>query len=134
VDFAPEIAMSVVNQSGMKILLPARGPNVFWTAVFEHYAGEDAETWRRLAMFVLKETGGWTQDRIGHVFGIDRGTVCRALQRVRGELRERFDCEPEECPVEEDASDDPVEMVRTASASLWTSPRESRRTCGAGCE
>jgi hypothetical protein len=128
--------MSVINQTGFKILLPARDPNVFWSAVFEHYAADDGDTWRRLAMFVLRESGGWTMERIALALGLDRGTVCRGLQRVRSELRDRFECDPGESHGEDIDPEDgdldtescePTRAVRTASASLWTLPEEAGR-------
>lgn len=115
--------MSVINSSGFKILLPARDPDSFWASILEHYAGADPEAWRRLAMLALCESSGWTLERIALAFGQDRGTICRAIQKVKSELRARFErgpssCEPVDDDLDDDASDDMDEVMAT-TGSLW---------------
>ena len=107
--------MSVVNSSGFKILLPARDPDSFWASILDHYAGADADTWRRLAMFSLRESSGWTLERIALAFGQDRGTICRTLQRVKSDLRARF----ERGPSSRESGDDESDEVLATTGSLW---------------
>lgn len=82
--------MSVVNQNGEKILLPAKNPDAFWGHVIETYAHRDQTAWRELAMLMLREVGGWTYDRIALVFGVHAGTALRTVDRVSRRFREEF--------------------------------------------
>lgn len=82
--------MTVVNSKHSKILLPRSGPDLFWQLLAEHYALEDEMRWRDLAILSLREIAGWTHERIGLAFGLNRGTVCRCLQKIKRELRQQF--------------------------------------------
>ena len=82
--------MSVVNQNGEKILLPAKNPDAFWGHVIEEYAHRDVVAWRRLAMLTLRELAGWTYDRIGLVFEVNAGTAYRQIDRVTKTFRAEF--------------------------------------------
>lgn len=82
--------MSVVNQNGEKILLPAKDPDAFWGHVIETYAHRDQTAWRELAMLMLREVGGWTYDRIALVFGVHAGTALRTVDRVSRRFRDEF--------------------------------------------
>ncbi len=82
--------MSVVNQNGEKILLPAKNPDAFWGHVIEEYAHRDVVAWRRLAMLTLRELAGWTYDRIGMVFEVNAGTAYRQIDRVTKTFRAEF--------------------------------------------
>jgi hypothetical protein len=83
--------MSVINTQGLKVLLPRIGPDDFWTRVLDEYAAEQPRRWRDVAMLALRENAGWPLERIGLVFGHTRGHVARCLDRVKAELRERYD-------------------------------------------
>ena len=82
--------MSVVRADGTKTLLPRSGPDAFWSAIREGYAGRDPRAWRRLAMFALREDVGWPIDLIAATFGRDEGHVARCLDEVRRDLKTLF--------------------------------------------
>lgn len=46
-------------------------------------------------MLALRENGGWPLDRIGNVFNHPKGHVTRCLTRIKEEIRQTFDAEPE---------------------------------------
>ena len=50
--------------------------------------------WRMLAMLALRENAGWPLDRIGRVFGHDRGHISRCLRQIKRELRQALGMEP----------------------------------------
>jgi hypothetical protein len=87
--------MSVSRPDGTKILLPRTGADEFWQTVHDHYAGGDPRLWKYLAMLALRENAGWPLDRIGNVFGHPKGHITRCLDRIKRELRQRFDLSPE---------------------------------------
>lgn len=93
--------MSVVNRLGGKIVLSRLGPDTFWDAVREAYAGDDPLKWKYLAMLALRVNAGWSLDMIGNAFGHERGHVSRSLSNLRREMRERFDLAAEAEPEEE---------------------------------
>lgn len=95
--------MSVVGQSGERVLLPRVGREDFWKLIHEEYAGEDRQRWKGLAMLALRENGGWPLAVIGEVFGHHRGHVSRILTKVKSELRERFEKSPEWLELDDDA-------------------------------
>jgi hypothetical protein len=82
--------MSVVNQNGEKILLPAKDPDAFWGHVIDEYAHRNPAAWRELAMLMLREVSGWTYDRIALVFDVHPGTALRTVQRVSKRFRDEF--------------------------------------------
>lgn len=85
-----EAGVSVVNQNGEKILLPAKDPDAFWGHVIDNYAHRNQAAWRELAMLMLREVGGWTFDRIGMVFDVHPGTALRTVGRVSQRFRDEF--------------------------------------------
>jgi hypothetical protein len=87
--------MSIISSEGTKVLLPRTGADHFWNIVHDHYAHDDARKWRYLAMLALRENAGWPLERIGQVFGHDKGHITRCLATVKRELRIRFEASPE---------------------------------------
>jgi hypothetical protein len=84
--------MSCIRRNGVKTLLPRNGPDAFWDAVEEQFDPDDARAWRYLAMLALRETAGWSLERIGRAFGHPKGHVTRCLERIKDDLRHR--CAP----------------------------------------
>lgn len=82
--------MSVATKSGLKVILPRTGPNVFWDAVKEVYPLDDAVAWRQLAMLTLKEAIGWPDALIAMVFNQRESDVTATIEEICGELRKRF--------------------------------------------
>ncbi len=87
--------MSVMRESGERMVLPRVGRDDFWTLVHEQYAGERPERWKALAILALRENGGWPLEMIGSVFGHHRGHVSRILAKVKRDLRESLRQSPE---------------------------------------
>jgi hypothetical protein len=83
--------MSIMGTDKIKRILPRSGPDAFWQAVIDHYAGHDDRKWTSLAMLALREDADWPLKFIALVFGCSKGNVARRLQRIKRELRERFD-------------------------------------------
>ena len=83
--------MSVVNELGGKVVLPRLGPDRFWTTVARHYAADNPQRWKRLAMIALHESAGWPMSCIGEVFGHNKGHVSRTIEKTKAELRHLFD-------------------------------------------
>ena len=90
--------MSTIDRHGGKVILPRIGPDDFWSAVREHYAGAEPTKWKYLAMLALKVNAGWSLDMIGNAFGHERGHVSRSLSALCRELQERFDWSSEADP------------------------------------
>jgi hypothetical protein len=82
--------MSVATKSGLKVILPRTGPNVFWDAVKEVYATDDAIAWRQLAMLTLKESIGWPESLIATVFGQRESEVAKTIDEISEDVRKRF--------------------------------------------
>lgn len=115
--------MSAMNAQRHKILLPRGDLDDFWDAVFHHFAGDDPDTWRNLAVLALHATAGFSLERIGLALGLPRGHVSRALRRVKDDLRDRFTLDPDEAerdrlpdigPVPPPENDDPAENEAAA--------------------
>ena len=87
--------MSVTRRDGTKVVLPRTGADQFWKLIHDNFAEEDIRKWKYLAMLALRENAGWPLDRIGNVFGHPKGHVTRCLNRIKKELRTKFDAEPE---------------------------------------
>jgi hypothetical protein len=83
--------MSMINETGDKIVLPRIGPSDFWESVRRHYAGDSPTRWKALAMLALRVNAGWTLEMIGKAFGHERGAVSHKLTVVCQDLRDRFD-------------------------------------------
>ena len=79
-----------MNEDHIKVLLPRSGSDEFWSLVEEHYAGEDEQKWKCLAMLALRENAGWPLGQIGRVFQHPKGHVTRCLEAIKRELRLRF--------------------------------------------
>lgn len=86
--------MTVVNRRYQKVPLPRASSQELWSRVEQHYARDDAQHWRYLAMFALREECGWSLDQIGLAFGHHKGHVLRCLRQIKGELQSRFSLEP----------------------------------------
>ncbi len=82
--------MSVTTKAGVKVVLPRTGANVFWEAVREVYATDDAVAWRQLAMLALKESLGWSESLIATAFGRRESEIAKCLNEMRDDLRSRF--------------------------------------------
>jgi len=82
--------MSVTTKSGLKVILPRTGPNVFWDAVKEVYPPDDAVAWRQLAMLTLKEAIGWNESLIAAAFGRRESEVAQTIDEICDDLRKRF--------------------------------------------
>lgn len=86
--------MTLIDRHEQKIPLPRAGVSELWTRVQNHFAQDDPVVWRDLAMLALRESSGWTLEQIGTAMGLTRGHVCRRLQSVKQDLRQRFCAEP----------------------------------------
>jgi hypothetical protein len=82
--------MSTMRTDKIKVVLPRSGPDAFWQAVIDHYAGDDDRKWTSLAMLALREDADWPLEYIARVFGYSKGHVARRLQRIKREIRKRF--------------------------------------------
>ncbi len=82
--------MSVATKSGLKVILPRSGPNVFWEAVRKVYPHDDAVAWRQLAMLTLKEAIGWNEALIATAFGRRESEVAQTIDEICEDLRKRF--------------------------------------------
>jgi len=86
--------MSTIREDQTKVVLLRGGADEFWQTVHEHYAHEDPLTWKYLAMLALSENAGWPLEYIGLVFSHHKGHVSRCLQKIKHELRSRFQLSP----------------------------------------
>lgn len=86
--------MTIVDKYAQKILIARNDSDELWVCIQRHFAGENAQRWRYLAMFALRETAGWNLDQIGLAMGHTRGHVSRCLRSIRDDLRQRFRLEP----------------------------------------
>ena len=86
--------MSVTDERGGTRVLPRRDPGRFWGRVGKHYAKDDVRRWRRLALLVLHEVGGWPPARLARAFDTDARNVRRDLARTRRDLAAHFRPEP----------------------------------------
>lgn len=86
--------MTVIDRYQQRYPLPRAGMTDFWVLVQTHFAQTDREIWRDLALFALKETAGWSLEKIGLAFGLNPGHVSRRLHKVHQKLRERLLSEP----------------------------------------
>ena len=75
-------------------MLSRTGPDHFWKLIHKHFAEEDQQKWKSLAMLALRENAGWPLERIGTVFGHSKGHVTRCLQKIKSELRQQFEMSP----------------------------------------
>jgi hypothetical protein len=82
--------MTIINRRYQRVVLHQSGIDHFWQMLQEHYAGDNALRWRRLAMLSLRVNSGWSLEQLGFLFGRDKGEIARALKRLRKELRTRF--------------------------------------------
>ena len=87
--------MSMIDRWGDKVVLQRIGPDDFWKDVRAFYAGDEMPRWRNLAMLALHVNAGWSLEMIAHAFGLERGSVSRALTRLRADLQEHFEWVPE---------------------------------------
>lgn len=85
--------MSVVGRDQRKVVLTRAGADEFWMAMQRHYAEDDVRKWKGLAMLALREDADWPLELIGLVFGRCKGSVGRAVERTKADLRERFRAE-----------------------------------------
>lgn len=85
--------MSVTRRNGTKVILPRSGPDAFWDALGEQFEADDERTWKYLAMLALRENAGWPVERIGRAFAHNKGHVTRCLERIKEEIRLRFNVE-----------------------------------------
>lgn len=82
--------MSVTDRRGTKVLLPRSGPDAFWDALDEEFQPQDDRQWRYLAMLALRENCAWPVERIGRAFGHNKGHITRCLERIKQDIRDRF--------------------------------------------
>jgi hypothetical protein len=82
--------MSVTRRNGTKIVLHRTGPDAFWDAIDAEFQPDDERTWRYLAMLALRENAGWPVERIGRAFSHNKGHVTRCLERIKEQIRTRF--------------------------------------------
>ncbi len=87
--------MTVIRKNNQKVLLPRLEGEDFWEMIHKHYARQDAQKWKGLAILALRENAGWPLDKIGSVFGHHKGHVSRILTNVKQELRDCFEQSPE---------------------------------------
>ena len=85
--------MSVTRKDGTKIVLHRSGQDAFWDALDEQFEADDERTWKYLAMLALRENAGWPVERIGRAFGHNKGHVTRCLERIKSDIRLRFNLE-----------------------------------------
>lgn len=102
--------MSVVARDGTKRMLPRTGADAIWQALCDGYLDtgtdlERARRWRYLAMLALREHAGWPMACIGRAMGHPKGHVTRCLARIKSEIRERFELEPQMQPAEPHGDD-----------------------------
>lgn len=96
--------MTIMNARRQCRMILRKQDTSFWDTLQRFYAGSDAELWRPLAMLVLRVDTGWTVEQIAMTFEITPGHVSRCLQRVKRDLRSRFQL-PQDSP-EWDSIDD----------------------------
>lgn len=79
--------MRVANghTEGSEAILPALQNSFFRQCLAD--ASDCPERLKSLAMLHLHECCDWTMDEIGQLFGKNRSTICRNLQRTRVSLR-----------------------------------------------
>jgi hypothetical protein len=82
--------MTAVDPRGEKIELPRDMATSFWQEVQRHYAEDDSQKWKLLAMLALRENSGWTMEQIGYAIGHARGHVSRCIRQVKDDLQLRF--------------------------------------------
>ncbi|MFV0442410.1 MAG: hypothetical protein ACK5Q5_02440 [Planctomycetaceae bacterium] len=82
--------MSVTRRNGTKIILHRTGPDAFWDAIDSEFQPDNERTWRYLAMLALRENAGWPVERIGRAFSHNKGHVTRCLERIKTQIRTRF--------------------------------------------
>lgn len=87
--------MSIVRQNNQKVLLPRLDGEDFWEMIHDHYAHQDVQKWKGLAILALRENAGWPLEKIGFVFGHHKGHVSRILVKVKQELRDCFEQSPD---------------------------------------
>lgn len=85
--------MSVTDPDGAKILLPRSGPDAFWDALDEQFSPHNDRVWKYLAMLALRENAGWPVERIARAFRHNKGHITRCLERIKNEIRWRFNVE-----------------------------------------
>lgn len=83
--------MSTANSQGKKIILQSQKCCAL-RIIGRHWAKKDRRKWRGLAMLVLK-ADGWSETQIAHAFGVNRGHVNRAVQRVRSAVSAALEIE-----------------------------------------
>lgn len=86
--------MSVANEQGVQLSLPRTGGDALWRLLDEGWAGNDAHTWKLLAMLALRENAGWPLKYISRVFGHANGHTLRCIEQAKAEIRSRFQLEP----------------------------------------
>lgn len=106
--------MSITNRHGTKVVLPRSGPDAFWDALDEEYQPDDDRQWRYLAMLALRENCGWPVERIGRAFGHNKGHITRCLERIKQDIRDRFNIE--------DLWSDPLDRLRPPNAEWPVDP------------
>ncbi len=100
------LPMSIVDRENKKVVLPRTGPDEFWQAVAEDFAGNDRRKWRYLAMLVLRETAGWPLEYIARTFKHKPGHITRCLDRIKEELQSTFFSPPAADDAEDDSERD----------------------------
>ncbi|VAX41672.1 hypothetical protein MNBD_PLANCTO02-3038 [hydrothermal vent metagenome] len=83
--------MSVVNEKGLKMTLPRLNKDTLWEEAEKAFAGKNKLRWKYLAMLSLQVNGNWSLENIGLAFGHPKGHIIRCLERVKEELRSRFE-------------------------------------------
>lgn len=88
--------MSVMDHRKVKVQLPRKaGSDPFWELMEREFAGDDPRRWKYLAMLALRENAGWPMAAIGKVFDHPKGHVSRCLVRIKQQIRDKFEIEPE---------------------------------------
>ncbi len=83
--------MSISNEEGLKINLPRLGKDELWNNIHKDYAGKNRLRWKYLAMLSLQVNGDWSHEEIGLAFGHPKGHIIRCLNKIKKELRKRFE-------------------------------------------
>jgi hypothetical protein len=87
--------MTVINRYQEPVVLHQHHVDDLWTTFQTHFAGDDQQRWKGLAMLALHENLGWTHEQIGYAFGHPRGHVSRCVQLVKRQLRAQFALAPD---------------------------------------
>lgn len=124
--------MSTRTERGEKVILPRLGPDEFWNTIRENYADEDPRKWKYLAMLALRENAGWPLDCIGAAFNHPKGHVSRCLEKIKREIRDRFDMCSDRLEFEEPFDQQPHPSMAGNASRFNSHDPDSSKPTGAG--